>query len=115
MGPCRADDISIAAAADLKFAMTELATPTVDSPHEVRRISHWIGGRAVDGGSGRTGPVYNPATGEQTATVECATFEEVDEAGQAAKAAFAAWRTVSMGRRAELMFTACQSRFNTRT
>ena len=30
------------------------------------RISHWIDGRLSPGTSGRTAPVYNPATGEQT-------------------------------------------------
>ena len=29
----------------------------------MKRISHWIGGRSVAGESGRSGPVYNPATG----------------------------------------------------
>ena len=47
-------------------------------------------GRA--GTSGRTSPVYNPATGQQTGVVDFASVEEVDEAVQAAKAAFPAWR-----------------------
>ena len=37
-----------------------------------KRISHWIGGRIVAGESGRSGPVYNPATGEQTGAVDFA-------------------------------------------
>jgi malonate-semialdehyde dehydrogenase (acetylating)/methylmalonate-semialdehyde dehydrogenase len=36
------------------------------------RISHWIDGGVVAGESGRTGPVYNPATGLQTAEVDLA-------------------------------------------
>jgi len=43
--------------------MTELATPTVEQEQDVKRISHWIGGRLVEGGSGRSGPVYDPARG----------------------------------------------------
>ena len=31
----------------------------------MERIGHWIGGKVVPGESGRFGPVYNPATGEQ--------------------------------------------------
>jgi len=84
--------------------MTELATPPVEERTGVKRISHWIGGRSVASESGRSGPVYNPATGRQTGEVDFATVEEVDQAVQAAKAAFPAWRAVSLARRAELFF-----------
>ena len=50
--------------------MTELATPPVEREQDVKRISHWIGGRIVEGESGRSGPVYNPARGIQTGAVE---------------------------------------------
>src|SRR5438445_1182701 len=85
--------------------MTELATPPVEERTGVKRISHWIGGRSVAGESGRSGPVYNPATGRQTGDVDFATAEEVDQAVQAAKAAFATWRRLSLAKRAELFFT----------
>src|SRR2546430_1532710 len=49
--------------------MTELATPPVEQEQNVKRISHWIGGRLVEGRSGRSGPVYNPALGQQTGVV----------------------------------------------
>ena len=52
-------------------------TETVDAP-TATRIPHWIGGRRVEGGSGRSGPVFNPATGRQTGAVDFATVEEVD-------------------------------------
>jgi malonate-semialdehyde dehydrogenase (acetylating)/methylmalonate-semialdehyde dehydrogenase len=84
--------------------MTELVTPPVEESTGVTRISHWIGGRSVAGQSGRDGAVYNPATGRQTGAVDFATVEEVDAAVQAAKAAFAEWRTVSLAKRAELFF-----------
>jgi malonate-semialdehyde dehydrogenase (acetylating)/methylmalonate-semialdehyde dehydrogenase len=70
----------------------------------VKRIGHWIGGKAVTGQSGRSGPVYNPATGEQTGEVDFATVEEIDAAVAAAKEAFESWRKVSLAKRAELMF-----------
>ena len=78
-------------------------TETVDAPI-VTRIPHWIGGRRADGGSGRTGPVYNPAAGRQTGAVDFATAEEVDAAVQAARDAFPAWRQTSLAKRAELFF-----------
>ena len=80
--------------------MTEL----IDAPQAVKAINHWIGGKRQEGGSGRVGPVYNPATGAQTGAVDFASVEEIDAAVQAAKAAFPAWRSVSLARRAELFF-----------
>src|SRR5690242_21851875 len=85
--------------------MTEVADQfTEERSGEVTRISHWIDGQRVEGTSGRSGPVYNPATGEQTGEVDFATVEEIDAAVQAAKRAFASWRTVSLSRRTELFF-----------
>jgi malonate-semialdehyde dehydrogenase (acetylating)/methylmalonate-semialdehyde dehydrogenase len=46
----------------------------------VERLSHWIGGKPVTGESGRSGPVFNPATGEQSHEVDFASVEEVDAA-----------------------------------
>jgi malonate-semialdehyde dehydrogenase (acetylating) / methylmalonate-semialdehyde dehydrogenase len=84
--------------------MTELASPPVEQRQGVKRITHWIDGKATPGESGRSGPVYNPATGEQTGAVDFATVQEVDAAVQAAKRAFPAWRSVSLSRRTELFF-----------
>jgi malonate-semialdehyde dehydrogenase (acetylating) / methylmalonate-semialdehyde dehydrogenase len=85
--------------------MTEVAqAPAGGETQEITRITHWIGGRPVEGSSGRSGPVYNPATGEQTGVVDFASVEEVDAAVAAATEAFASWRAVSLARRAETMF-----------
>jgi malonate-semialdehyde dehydrogenase (acetylating)/methylmalonate-semialdehyde dehydrogenase len=70
----------------------------------MRRINHWIGGQTVAGASGRTGPVWNPATGEQQAEVDFASADEVDTAVAVAKEAFPAWRATSLSRRSEVMF-----------
>jgi malonate-semialdehyde dehydrogenase (acetylating) / methylmalonate-semialdehyde dehydrogenase len=75
-----------------------------DAGADVKRISHWIGGRSVAGQSGRSGPVYNPAAGQQVAAVDFASVEEVDRAVQAAKQAFPQWRSLSLGRRTEVFF-----------
>ena len=71
----------------------------------MRSIDHWINGRTVPSTSGRTGPVFNPATGEQQASVGLASISEVDDAIAAAKAAFPAWRAASLSKRADIMFT----------
>ncbi len=70
----------------------------------MERLSHWIGGKLVPGESGRTGPVFNPATGEQTYEVDFASVDEVDQAVDAAREAFASWRRTSLSKRADLMF-----------
>jgi malonate-semialdehyde dehydrogenase (acetylating) / methylmalonate-semialdehyde dehydrogenase len=85
--------------------MTEVADQfTEERSGEVTRIAHWIDGQRVEGTSGRSGPVYNPATGEQTGEVDFASVEDVDAAVQAAGRAFTSWRTVSLSRRTELFF-----------
>jgi malonate-semialdehyde dehydrogenase (acetylating) / methylmalonate-semialdehyde dehydrogenase len=67
-------------------------------------ISHWIDGAVVDSTSGRTAPVFNPALGEQSGEVVLASVDEVDAAVASAKAAFPAWRSTSLSKRAEVMF-----------
>src|SRR3954454_7375144 len=85
--------------------MTEVAEQfTEERSGEVARISHWIDGQRVEGTSGRSGPVYNPATGAQSGEVDFATADEVDAAGQAARRPFESWRSFSLSRRTELFF-----------
>jgi malonate-semialdehyde dehydrogenase (acetylating)/methylmalonate-semialdehyde dehydrogenase len=67
-------------------------------------INHRIGGVSSESVSGRTGPVWNPATGQQIAEVNFASVEDVDHAVAVAKAAFPAWRATPLSRRAEIMF-----------
>jgi malonate-semialdehyde dehydrogenase (acetylating) / methylmalonate-semialdehyde dehydrogenase len=70
----------------------------------MERISHYIGGKVVPGESGRTGPVFNPATGEQTHEVDFASVEEVAAAVEAAREAYPAWRATSLSKRSDIMF-----------
>jgi malonate-semialdehyde dehydrogenase (acetylating)/methylmalonate-semialdehyde dehydrogenase len=67
-------------------------------------VDHWISGRRSASASGRMGPVYNPATGEQQGQVGLASVAEVDAAVASAVAAFPAWREVSLSKRADIMF-----------
>jgi len=85
--------------------MTELAeAPSAADRGGEKRIGHWIGGQVVAGESGRSGPVFEPATGRRQGTVDFASVEEVDRAVQVAREAFRDWRTWSLSRRAELFF-----------
>ncbi|GAA4932596.1 CoA-acylating methylmalonate-semialdehyde dehydrogenase [Streptomyces coeruleoprunus] len=70
----------------------------------MKTIGHWIGGKPVDGTSGRFGPVHNPATGVQEKQVALATADEVDTAVAAARDAFADWGTSSLARRTAVLF-----------
>ena len=67
-------------------------------------IGHWIDGRIVESTSGRSGTVWNPATGEARANVGFASVEEVDTAVDAAQEAFKSWRATPLARRAEVLF-----------
>ena len=70
----------------------------------MRTIQHWIDGKTLESGSGRTSNVFNPATGEIQATVAFASDAEVDLAVAAAKDAFASWRTTGLSKRTQIMF-----------
>ena len=69
-----------------------------------RTLNHWIGGKLVASDSGRSGVVWNPATGEAQAKVDFASAAEVDRAVELAKQAFFEWRASALSRRAEVMF-----------
>ncbi len=74
----------------------ETATPVA--------VPLWIGGKAEAVTSGRSGPVMNPATGEQIAEVGYAAAADVDRAVASAKAASHEWRSTSLSHRAEILF-----------
>lgn len=70
----------------------------------MNRIGHWVNNKVVLGTSGKSGVVFNPATGEQQAAVDFASVAELDAVVAASKAALPAWRSTSLSRRAEIMF-----------
>jgi malonate-semialdehyde dehydrogenase (acetylating)/methylmalonate-semialdehyde dehydrogenase len=70
----------------------------------VSTIEHWIGGGETAGAATRRSPVWDPATGRQQAEVLLAEPGDVDAAVQSARKAFESWRTVSLTRRARIMF-----------
>jgi malonate-semialdehyde dehydrogenase (acetylating) / methylmalonate-semialdehyde dehydrogenase len=69
-----------------------------------RVVAHLIGGEETRGGSSRTAPVYDPATGEVQAEVMLAEPDDVGAAVTAAREAFAEWSQASLSRRAKVMF-----------
>ena len=70
----------------------------------MKQIHHWIGGTLHPGSSGRSGVVYDPAVGVQTASVDFASVDEVDLAVATARTALPAWSATSLARRSEILF-----------
>jgi malonate-semialdehyde dehydrogenase (acetylating)/methylmalonate-semialdehyde dehydrogenase len=81
---------------------TSQREPAASAP---ARITHFIDGRPWGGPAGRTSPVYNPATGEQTGAVDLASAELVATAVASAKAAWKGWRDLSLARRSQVLFS----------
>ncbi|KZE88598.1 CoA-acylating methylmalonate-semialdehyde dehydrogenase [Microbacterium sp. TNHR37B] len=69
-----------------------------------RIISHWIDGAETASTSGRTAPVFNPATGAETARVALADASEIAAAIASAERGFAQWRSTSIARRQAVLF-----------
>jgi malonate-semialdehyde dehydrogenase (acetylating)/methylmalonate-semialdehyde dehydrogenase len=65
-------------------------------------ISHLIDGQKT--GSGNSTPVFNPATGEETARVLSGGAAEIDSAVKAATAAFPGWAATIPSKRAKVMY-----------
>ena len=67
-------------------------------------IEHYVGGKKFSGGSKKTGKVFNPATGEQSAEVKLASKSDLDEAVKIAKKAFEEWSNKPPLQRARILF-----------
>lgn len=69
-------------------------------------IRHFIAGEEspAEPTAVRTGPVFNPATGERQHEVALADTAETQRAIAAARAAFPAWRATSLTKRADVLF-----------
>lgn len=66
-------------------------------------VQHLINGELVSHG-GRTADLFNPSTGQVIGQVELADRATVQQAIDAAKAAFPAWRNTPAAKRAQVMF-----------
>jgi malonate-semialdehyde dehydrogenase (acetylating)/methylmalonate-semialdehyde dehydrogenase len=69
-----------------------------------QQIGHYVNGRHVAGGSGRSLPVYNPALGVATTTVALATADETRAAIASAREALPGWSALPALRRARVLF-----------
>ena len=69
-----------------------------------KALHHYVNGKRVTGAGGRTGDVFNPATGEVGAKVPLASAAEVGAAIAAAATAHAGWSAMPPLQRARVMF-----------
>jgi malonate-semialdehyde dehydrogenase (acetylating)/methylmalonate-semialdehyde dehydrogenase len=67
-------------------------------------IENAVAGKRYTSSSSRTSPVYNPATGEQSAILPLSTLDEINAAVASAKKAFPAWAATTPMKRARVMF-----------
>ncbi|TNE58658.1 MAG: CoA-acylating methylmalonate-semialdehyde dehydrogenase [Alphaproteobacteria bacterium] len=68
------------------------------------QVQHFIDGKSDAGLGGRSGDIFNPATGEKQGAVAFASVADVDRAVAAASAAFPAWSTTSIMNRVAILF-----------
>ena len=71
---------------------------------DIPTIPHWIDGAPQPSASGRTAPVFNPATGAVTAHVALADQAETDAAIASARRGFEVWSTWSIAKRQGVLF-----------
>ena len=69
------------------------------------RITHFINGQFWTEASERTAPVFDPATGVATKSVDLASRQVVDGAVGVATSAFKEWREVSLTKRIAILFS----------
>lgn len=77
------------------------ATPSAQAPS---LIGHYINGEFIQPADSARAAVFNPATGETRADVLLASVSTVDDAVNAAHAAYPAWAETSSLRRSRVMF-----------
>ena len=67
-------------------------------------VRHWVGGRLVDGASGRTAPVYDPARGVVAREVALASAAEVADVVKVAVEAARDWADSPLSKRVAMLF-----------
>ena len=67
-------------------------------------INHWINGELQTSTSERYGDVFNPATGEVSASVTMGNSDDLNKAVESASKAFETWSQTSVTKRAQIFF-----------
>ena len=67
-------------------------------------IEHFVNGKQYPGSSKRTSPVFNPATGEETAQVKLGNLKDLNQIVEKAQKAFYSWSNTPPLQRARVLF-----------
>ncbi len=86
------------------MSFTDIATGAAPAETRTRVIGHWIDGAERTSSSGRTAPVFNPATGAITAEVALADDAEIAEAIASAERGHRVWSSYSIAKRQAVLF-----------
>ncbi len=86
------------------MSMTQTAPVRDGADSGIRVLSHWIDGAEHPSASGRTAPVYNPATGAVQAHVALADQAEIDAAIASAQRGYEVWSRYSIAKRQTVLF-----------
>ncbi len=70
----------------------------------MKQVGHYIGGKPVAGSEKRNGPIFNPSTGQQIATLDFADAQLADHAIGTATAAQVSWGDASQATRLGVMY-----------
>ncbi len=70
----------------------------------MRLIEHFVNGEKFSGDSKKTGKVFNPATGEQSAEVKLGSTKDLNKAVESAKKSFELWSNKPPLQRARIIF-----------
>jgi len=87
------------------MSITETIAGEAGSDVKTPVIRHWIDGAPRASTSGRTAPVFNPATGVVSAEVALADDAEIAAAIASAQAGFEVWSRYSIARRQSVLFS----------
>ncbi|MES1170913.1 MAG: aldehyde dehydrogenase family protein, partial [Actinomycetota bacterium] len=82
--------------------ITDTASPSTEVAFPV--VNHWLDGAEYPSASGRTAPVFNPATGVQSASVALADEAEVELAIASAQRGYELWSSYSIAKRQTVLF-----------
>lgn len=83
---------------------TTSSTPSPSASSATATVSHWIDGAERASTSGRTSPIFNPATGSEIGRVALADQSEIDAAIASAQRGFRAWSETSVAKRQSVLF-----------
>ena len=76
----------------------------MNKKNSLRAVDNWINGKICSSTSDTHGPIFDPSTGQQIASVGMSSETDAADAVSAASTAFHAWSSTPVLKRARVMF-----------